>query len=66
MLETSKDIRGPRFKVGDKVLYSGGFGRQEPVETNIVDVGEKNYRIVYGNTLGHWGYEDQYIFDNSI
>ena len=45
---------------GDEVIYRGAWGTQQGVACIITDVGEENGRLVYGNSLGHWGYADQY------
>ena len=50
-----------KFKVGDVVLYHGTWGSEAPRKCVITDAGDtKNGRPVYGNDLGHWGYENQY------
>lgn len=54
-----------KFEIGDRVLYSGCFGSDEPKLGTIDSIGEKNERIVYGVQLDNgeskWGYADQFI-----
>lgn len=54
------ELRKYPFEVGDKVIYRGAWGDEPPVECTITDVGEKNGRRAYGNSLHRWGYADQY------
>lgn len=46
--------------VGTLVSYRGGWGNRPPVLCTITGQGEKNGKTVYDNSLGHWGYRDQY------
>lgn len=50
----------PIYAVGESVIYRGAWGNDDPEPCTITDVGEKNGRTVYGNSLNHWGYSDQY------
>lgn len=47
-------------QVGDWVMFRGAWGTQPPVECKVTGIGEKNGRLVYDNSLGLWGYADQY------
>ena len=53
-----------KFKVGDRVWYRGGWGREPPVKGTITDLDEKNDIKVYGvecdNGESRWGYENQF------
>ena len=55
------------FEVGDKVLYSGAWGRDDPLETTITgkDFCDLKGEMVYDNDLGRWGYDFQYARDSS-
>lgn len=50
----------PDFTIGQKVLYRGAWGTNNPRLCTITGKGEKNDRTVYDNDLGHWGYAYQY------
>jgi hypothetical protein len=46
-----------QFKIGERVMWSGAFGRQMPKPATIVDnTGEKNDEVVYDLDNGHWAY----------
>ena len=47
--------RVPRFKVGDRVLYSN-----TGLSCEITELGVEVGHIVYTNSLNRWGYEYQY------
>ena len=49
------------LSVGDRVLYSGTWGRGSGTECEITGVGTNHGQRVYDNSLGHWGYERQYV-----
>ena len=51
-------------QVGDRVVYKGGWGTAEPKECTITGVGENNGRLVYDNSLGSWGYANQYYTED--
>ncbi len=61
-LKVIKDVNSLKFKVGDKVFYRGGWGTEAQVSCEITGVGEKNGLVVYDNSLGHWGFVEQYRF----
>ncbi len=48
------------FAIGDRVLYAGAFGAFEPVECTIIEIAEKNGRLIYCNDQNRWGYTNQY------
>ena len=51
-----------KFNVGNRVLYYGAWNTEPGKPCTITKVGNtKNGRPVYGNSLGHWGYENQYV-----
>ena len=45
-----------RYKIGQQVMWSGGWGTQAPKPAKIVDMGEKNNQPVYDLDNGHWAY----------
>ena len=47
-------------RIGERVIYKGGWGMDAPVVCKCTGAGMKNGRPVYDNDLGHWGYADQY------
>jgi hypothetical protein len=63
-VEIAKEIKAKRlrrkFKRGDEVYYSGGWGSGGWERTKITSIGVKNGQTVYSNDLDHWGYEYQY------
>ena len=52
--------QGSKLKIGDAVSYRGRWGDLAPIETEITGIGMKNGQVVYDNTLGLWGYRNQY------
>ena len=48
-----------KYKVGQEVIWRGGWGTRAPQPAKIVDIGEKNDAPVYDLDNGHWAYEDQ-------
>lgn len=47
------------YKVGDRVMWRGGWGTRAAEEAQIIDMGEKNDQPVYDLNNGHWAYEYQ-------
>lgn len=48
------------FTIGQKVLYRGAWGTNLPRVCTITGRGVEAGRVVYDNSLGHWGYAYQY------
>jgi hypothetical protein len=50
----------PKFAVGERVWWKGGFGRyDQKLATVTGNDGEKNGARVYDLDNGHWAYADQ-------
>lgn len=50
-------------KIGDRVIYKGPLtadGSSLDVKCIITRIGNRNGRLIYHNSLGHWGYVSQY------
>ncbi len=47
------------YKIGDTVMWRGGFGMHMAKPARIVGLGEKNDEPVYDLDNGHWAYEYQ-------
>lgn len=47
------------FKVGEKVMWRGGFGMDPPKTATIRGFGEKNDRPLADLDNGHWAYLTQ-------
>lgn len=47
------------FKIGQRVIWRGGWGTRAPEPAKIVGTGEKNGEAVYDLDNGHWAYEYQ-------
>ena len=56
--------RRESFKVGDKVYYRGGWGREPAKSGTIIGIGEKNDQVVFDVALDdgdqRWGYANQF------
>jgi hypothetical protein len=48
-----------QYQIGQKVMWSGGWGSLPPKVAVVVDYGEKNGKPVYDLHNGHWAYEEQ-------
>ena len=48
-----------QYEIGQKVMWSGGWGREAPKLAKVIDTGEKNGKPVYDLDNGHWAYEYQ-------
>lgn len=61
MEQLELDLEGVacKFRIGQTVIWRGGWGTQPPKSARIVDTGEKNGRAVYDLDNGHWAYEYQ-------
>ena len=46
--------------IGERVIYRGGWGADEPVEVTCIGEGEKNDLPVYDTDNGRWGYAHQF------
>lgn len=53
------------FKIGDQVLYRV-WGSFKHLPCTITGIGVKHGETVYDNSLGHWGYINQYSPNNVI
>jgi hypothetical protein len=48
-----------QYEIGQRVMWSGGWGTYPPVAATITGNGEKNGKPVYDLNNGHWAYEYQ-------
>ena len=54
-------MTGHRYTIGTRVEYRPSFGTGKPVIVTIIELGDKNDRLLYDFDNGHWGYETQII-----
>ena len=47
-------------QVGDMAIYRNSWGKGAPTMVRINGIEEKNGRLIYINSLGQWGYTNQY------
>lgn len=53
-------VTASQRQVGDEVMYQDPLGTDTPRKCTITHIGEKNGRLSYINSLGFWGYPEQY------
>lgn len=52
--------RATQRQVGDIVLYHGARDNDGIIECAITGISRKEGRLIYFNSVGRWGYVDQY------
>ena len=48
-----------QFKIGQHVMWRGGWGEQPPARAVIAGYGQHKGRRVYDLDNGHWAYAEQ-------
>ncbi len=54
-----EEAKDKKFKIGDKVLWRGGFGADAQKKVTIIGTGTKNGSKVYDLDNDHWAYAEQ-------